>query len=672
MTLVHDIAMDPRNPDFELQHGFDGSEIPGLESELLSTGEPRFVICFDYGTTYSGVAWSMTTPDGQTSSEVRIIDNWQGEISEKVQSQFTFSPAIPRWGNIKHADYVIRLSKLKFQPSKRLAALKELREATQDIRQVEARSRSDAHVQYPLHLAKSAPEIVMTYLTEVARNARRQIELDHTDNPRRLEEYPIDLVITHPAEWTYGACNQIFRAVNDAFTLAFYDYLDFESMGNIRLVSEPEACAQWTMKGAREEGIDRLQIGQCFTVVDAGGGTVDLVSYRVDQASPTFKFSKFTSVCGRKCGASYIDSNFLNVFLPRRLGQENFERVTKYDLSESGQYGQGSNVSLNKNLQELLRRFLPIKHNFKGPGDQPERLALSGNMQLPNDPARGIIDGQLLITSDDLVEMYKSSVKGTIGLIWDQHNQVMREGSQVKALLLSGGFSGSEYLYREIDKVARQSGFTVTRAKNMWSAAVRGGVLTGLGVGCEQPAPSIACPYNIGIVMAEPWRDYKHHESLKYTDTFAREARAENMINWLVDKGDLILPHEDVKVSRSIGRRFTRNSGKSGQLKVIILGHADKKDRPTHVPASGFGPGNQAFLRYDMDTLPAGVQPATTRGRNGAYDWLEMDLDLCVNQRSAELELVMGRVVDASGQMVVSGYRLSSHRVDFPSSGAES
>lgn len=132
-------------------------------------------------------------------SEVRIVDNWDGDISEKIPSQYTFSQATPQWGNIKHADYVIRLSKLKFQPSKRLAALQDLREAMKDIRRVEARSRSQVDEQYPLHLAKSAPEIVTTYLTKVVENARAQIELADPNNPRRLKENPIDLVITHPA-----------------------------------------------------------------------------------------------------------------------------------------------------------------------------------------------------------------------------------------------------------------------------------------------------------------------------------------------------------------------------------------------------------------------------------------------------------------------------------------
>jgi hypothetical protein len=42
---------------------FSGSEIPGLESELLSAGEPRFVICFDYGTTYSGESAGSTAAE---------------------------------------------------------------------------------------------------------------------------------------------------------------------------------------------------------------------------------------------------------------------------------------------------------------------------------------------------------------------------------------------------------------------------------------------------------------------------------------------------------------------------------------------------------------------------------------------------------------------------------
>lgn len=71
-------------------------------------------------------------------------------------------------------------------------------------------------------------------------------------------------------------------------------------------------------------------------------------------------------------------------------------------------------------------------------------------------------------------------------------------------------------------------------------------------------------------------------------------------------------------------------------------------------------------MRYDMDALQlAGMQPKTSPGRNGTYEWLEMDLDLWVNQQLAELKLVMGRAVNTHGEIVVEGYPLDTHRISF-------
>jgi hypothetical protein len=40
---------------------------------------------------------------------------------------------------------------------------------------------------------------------------------------------------------------------------------------------------------------------------DAGGGTVDLISYKITQTKPTFRVEEAAVGSGDKCGASYID-----------------------------------------------------------------------------------------------------------------------------------------------------------------------------------------------------------------------------------------------------------------------------------------------------------------------------------------------------------------------------
>ncbi len=44
--------------------------------------------------------------------------------------------------------------------------------------------------------------------------------------------------------------------------------------GLLRLITEPEGAAEYALRSIRP---NTMKVGDCFTVCDAGGGTVDLV-----------------------------------------------------------------------------------------------------------------------------------------------------------------------------------------------------------------------------------------------------------------------------------------------------------------------------------------------------------------------------------------------------------
>jgi hypothetical protein len=50
-----------------------------------------------------------------------------------------------------------------------------------------------------------------------------------------------------------------------------------------------------------------VKVGDVFVLCDAGGGTVDLISYKITQTSPTFLIEEAAVGSGDKCGASYVD-----------------------------------------------------------------------------------------------------------------------------------------------------------------------------------------------------------------------------------------------------------------------------------------------------------------------------------------------------------------------------
>ena len=86
----------------------------------------------------------------------------------------------------------------------------------------------------------------------------------------------------------------------------------------LHVVSEPEAAAMYAL-----ETMDRhnLKVKDTFVLCDAGGGTVDLISYKVLALRPKLKIVEASPGSGDLCGSSFLDRMFQD-FIERKLGGE--------------------------------------------------------------------------------------------------------------------------------------------------------------------------------------------------------------------------------------------------------------------------------------------------------------------------------------------------------------
>jgi hypothetical protein len=85
-----------------------------------------------------------------------------------------------------------------------------------------------------------------------------------------------------------------------------------------------------------------------FTVVDCGGGTVDLTSRQLLENE---RLSEITVRKGDNCGGSFVDQEFVK-FIERRVG------TSAVNLLKENQYGQFQYM-----VQEFIRR---VKVKFTG------------------------------------------------------------------------------------------------------------------------------------------------------------------------------------------------------------------------------------------------------------------------------------------------------------------
>ncbi|KAF6797596.1 Chaperone protein DnaK [Colletotrichum sojae] len=602
----------------------------------------RFVISIDYGTTYTGAAWFLTTGETPTLDKIQAVQNWQSDIKPKVPSQFTYTRCKgPNWGfGIGPEALVIRWTKLELPPLSRVDALRNLRDTLVNAESLRInRATNMMENEVPRHLIKSSEQIMADYLTKVATYVRKDIE--KTKDPQTLGEYPIDLIITHPAVWPDQAKNITFRAANKAFGDVFSEMAD--NPGHVRLTTEPEACAQYTMRNAQNEGIARLRKGDCFVVVDAGGGTV---------------------VRGANCGATCIDTYFTEHFLRNRLSEVHYNEIMGKG------HIQGRDRVWKGGHREILERFDgPIKQKFEGqtngrvPSDQV--LELPEAFGYLNDPSNNIRDGQLMITCDDLEEMFKKSVEGTIKLIEGQISQIDRQNLTAAAIFLSGGFSESPYLRKKIRTLAEEKRCMFYSDGDRWTAVAKGAVLMGLGAGCDVPPAQLQCPYNIGVVVSARFTQFDHEDRQMYQDTLDGNYRARNHIKWVVKQGDLVSSGEGIVERVHVRRKFTQNGNKSGRVTVVLSTGELHQNHPDVFEVDKIASKEYQVvnLDYNLSNMPYGVSqrvkpqsklPVDSTNAD-PYDEEEMHVELRINQQEGgRVALLYGATEEAPGFRLAS------------------
>lgn len=124
-----------------------------------------------------------------------------------------------------------------------------------------------------------------------------------------LRTTPIDFVVTVPAIWSDLAKDKTRDACMRALS-------SFGEGKVVQLVSEPEAAAIYSLDGISTH---TLKKDDTFVVVDAGGGTVDLISYTISKLEPSLELIEAAPGTGGLCGSSYLNRAF-GELLEEKLG----------------------------------------------------------------------------------------------------------------------------------------------------------------------------------------------------------------------------------------------------------------------------------------------------------------------------------------------------------------
>lgn len=229
---------------------------------MKTNPQSKILVAVDFGTTFSGVAWSQTIrPEIQD-----VIVQWpnksnslDGITQDKVPTEVAYNGNVCKWG------FQIRDSEGRYQWFK----LGLDRDQAHQVSRLSIKY-PDPHALPPSY-NRSPADLSVDFLK--ALKLHTEAILKTKLGVGVMSTTAVEYIITVPAIWSDAAQHLTQTCAKQA------------GMGqNVRIISEPEAAVIYTLDAMSPHS---LKVGDTFVLCDAGGGTVDLISYSVIGLNPT-------------------------------------------------------------------------------------------------------------------------------------------------------------------------------------------------------------------------------------------------------------------------------------------------------------------------------------------------------------------------------------------------
>ncbi|KAK4950848.1 hypothetical protein LTR10_010841 [Elasticomyces elasticus] len=495
--------------------------------------EDTLVVGIDFGTTFSGLVTAAYSANPESPDELHIIKTWPGGnniTSDKVPSEVAYGGhhgAASRDSQLTHngkrkfdaissdssdsKDGRMRWG-LQIKPDEdRLRCLKLLLDPTQHI---------PDHVTLPdlrhqlMACGKDVKTIVAEYLREIYDHTK--VILARRYGQAFVSAAKLTVILTVPAVWSDAAKDATLKAAEAA------------GMGNsIAMISEPEAAAVYTLQAMQPS---HLKIGHNFIVIDAGGGTVDLISYSIRQLKP-LRLEELAKGSGGFCGAAFLNNRF-EQFVRQKLG------ITAFDTIRT---------TKPKSWLMALKYFEDyVKRNFDPDDEDIFNIPFPG---VPDNEKAGIDGGFLIVTTADVESIFRPIITDIIQLVEGQLALLQGSGLRANGLVLVGGFGQSECLLKALQ--TRFSGgihgIEVLQPVNAWTAVVRGAVLRGLE-GAEMVTSRKARRY-YGVSFQEQFDPKEHPTSCRKWDKYGDRWVATRRMEWVIKKGQTVSSTDPILVN---------------------------------------------------------------------------------------------------------------------------
>ncbi|KAM0330861.1 hypothetical protein ACHAQA_003816 [Verticillium albo-atrum] len=400
-----------------------------MDFERLAISERKIIVGIDFGTTYSGVAWAETQrPDRRTA-----ITSWpvsqtirEGESSDKVPTKLRYAGGDIQWG------FTIPMT----APQNEIAEWFKL-DLDPALQNIGSTIATEARA------GRSVDQLVTDYISALGDHLR--YTLREKLGEHIINSTPLEFCVTVPAIWSDLAKEKTRQACQRAPGLV-------ATRSPIHMVSEPEAAAIYALHGLDPHG---LTVGDTIVVVDAGGGTVDLISYTISKLKPILEVQEAAPGSGALCGSTFLNMRF-SKFLKSKLGNED-----------------GFDEEVLAEAMDVFEKKIKRQFTLQAGPNETFIVPVGG---LANNKELGISRGRFSLKVSDLQTIFEPVILECIKLVSDQ---IAASGVPVSAVLLVGGFGASNYLKERI-RNAIDRNIQILQPPNAWQAVVQGAVMKGL------------------------------------------------------------------------------------------------------------------------------------------------------------------------------------------------
>jgi hypothetical protein len=258
-----------------------------------------------------------------------------------------------------------------------------------------------------------------------------------------------------------------------------------------------------------------------------------LIAYKITQLNP-LRVEESAVGTGGLCGSAFLNYRFED-HVKQRIGTEryNWMREKKQKTWNMGL----------KYFEEFVKR------NFNEEEHAEVNIPLPG---LPDDEEAGLDSGFLVMSAEQVREIFEPVVEEVINLVEGQVQSIRQKGGLVCGIVLVGGFGQSNYLYNRMKAhynsappppyterpthavaLSAPQSVEIYHPIHAWTAVVRGAVLRGLE---GSMVVSRRSRWHYGTSYATVFDEAKHPISDRYWSPLWERWMVSDRMQWHIAK----------------------------------------------------------------------------------------------------------------------------------------